>query len=81
VKQGAETAETPIPMTEDGSDAAGSGFGWGESDDATGGDDRWWFAALPANDVTAAGLTHPAPLLSSSTLRAQGLTVGATLNY
>lgn len=37
--------------------------------------------ALPLNDITAAGHTHPAPLLSSSTLCAQGLKLGVSLTY
>ena len=37
--------------------------------------------ALPVNDNTAAGQTQPVALLESSTLRAQGLTVGVSLTY
>jgi len=37
--------------------------------------------ALPVNDTTAADQHHPLPILSSSTLRAQGLTVGVGLTY
>lgn len=37
--------------------------------------------ALPVNDPTAAGQIHPIPLLNTSTLRAQGLTVGVNLTY
>lgn len=37
--------------------------------------------ALPVNDTSAAGQSHPLPILSSSTLRAQGLTVGVGLTY
>jgi hypothetical protein len=36
---------------------------------------------LPVNDPTAAAVTHPIPVPTSSTLRAQGLTVGLTFVY